>query len=54
MGIASRIDGGGSNADHWYSELYWGGERLSMGGRRIARELRLAGGEEERLEEVVT
>ncbi|BAD84620.1 hypothetical protein, conserved, containing DUF1246 and DUF1297 domains [Thermococcus kodakarensis KOD1] len=50
IGIASRIDGG-SNADHWYSELYWG-ERLSMG-RRIARELRLAE-EEDRLEEVVT
>ncbi|MBP1913053.1 formate--phosphoribosylaminoimidazolecarboxamide ligase [Thermococcus stetteri] len=50
VGIASRIDGG-SNADHWYSELYWG-ERLSMG-QRIARELRLAG-EEDRLEEVVT
>ncbi|WP_048147846.1 formate--phosphoribosylaminoimidazolecarboxamide ligase [Palaeococcus ferrophilus] len=38
IGIASRIDGG-SNADHWYSELYWG-ERLTMG-QRIARELRL-------------
>jgi len=50
IGIASRIDGG-TNADHWYSELYWG-ERLSMG-QRIARELRLAEGEE-RLEEVVT
>ncbi|WP_367883496.1 DUF1297 domain-containing protein [Thermococcus peptonophilus] len=43
---------GGSNADHWYSELYWGGERLSMG-RRIARELKLAE-DEDRLEEVVT
>lgn len=50
IGIASRIDGG-SNADHWYSELYWG-ERLGMG-RRIARELRLAG-EEGLLEEVIT
>ncbi|NJF24241.1 formate--phosphoribosylaminoimidazolecarboxamide ligase [Thermococcus sp. Bubb.Bath] len=50
IGIASRIDGG-SNADHWYSELYWG-ERLSMG-QRIARELRLAE-EEDRLGEVVT
>lgn len=50
IGIASRIDGG-SNADHWYSELYWG-ERLSVG-QRIARELKLAE-EEGLLEGVVT
>ncbi|MDI3474792.1 MAG: 5-formaminoimidazole-4-carboxamide-(beta)-D-ribofuranosyl 5-monophosphate synthetase [Thermococcaceae archaeon] len=50
VGIASRIDGG-SNADHWYSELYWG-ERLSVG-QRIARELKLAE-EEGLLEGVVT
>ena len=50
IGFASRIDGG-SNALHWYSELYWG-EPMSVG-RRIAREIRLALGED-RLEEVIT
>ncbi|NJE00994.1 formate--phosphoribosylaminoimidazolecarboxamide ligase [Thermococcus sp. JdF3] len=50
IGFASRIDGG-SNALHWYGRLYWD-EPMSVG-RRIAREIRLALGED-RLEEVVT
>ncbi|WP_258084477.1 formate--phosphoribosylaminoimidazolecarboxamide ligase [Thermococcus thermotolerans] len=50
IGFASRIDGG-SNALHWYGRLYWR-EEMAVG-RRIAREIRLALGEE-RLGEVVT
>ncbi|WP_297512528.1 formate--phosphoribosylaminoimidazolecarboxamide ligase [Thermococcus sp.] len=50
IGFASRIDGG-SNALHWYGRLYWD-EPMSVG-RRIAREIKLAIGED-RLEEVVT
>ena len=50
ISFASRIDGG-SNALHWYGRLYWD-EPMSVG-RRIAREIKLAIGED-RLEEVVT
>ncbi len=52
MGFASRIDGG-SNAGHWYSSIYWGGEPMLMG-ERVAREVRLALEEDRLGGEVVT